>query len=100
MNITYYGHSCFGVHVAGTHLLFDPFITGNPLARDINVASVPADYILVSHGHDDHVLDAIAIAQRTNATVLSNFEVGEWLGAKGVARRHGLNHGGAVTLPF
>lgn len=100
MKVTYYGHSCFSVHVAGKHLLFDPFISGNALAKDIDVNSIPADYILLSHGHDDHVGDTIAIANRTKATVISNYEVGEWLAAKGVAHRHGMNHGGAVKLDF
>lgn len=100
MKVTYYGHSCFGVQVAGKHLLFDPFITGNALAKDIDVNSIRADYILVSHGHDDHVGDTIAIAKRTNAVVISAYEVGEWFGTKGITRRHTMNHGGAVKLDF
>jgi len=100
MKVIYYGHSCFGVHVAGKHLLFDPFITGNDLAKNIDVNAIPADYILVSHGHDDHVGDTIAIAKRTNATVISAYEVGEWFGNKGITRRHSMNHGGAVKLDF
>ena len=55
MNITYYGHSCFGVEINGKHLLFDPFISPNKLAKNINVDAVKADYILVSHGHEDHI---------------------------------------------
>ncbi|MCU0361327.1 MAG: MBL fold metallo-hydrolase, partial [Bacteroidia bacterium] len=62
MNITYYGHSCFSVEINGKHLLFDPFISPNDLAKHINIPSIPADYILVSHGHEDHVADVEAIA--------------------------------------
>ena len=100
MKVTYYGHSCFDVLVAGKHLLFDPFITGNALATKVDVNAIPADYILVSHGHDDHIFDAIAIARRTNALVVSNFEVIEWLTAKGLTRTHALNHGGGRTFDF
>lgn len=101
MKVTYYGHSCFGVQVAGKHLLFDPFISGNPLAQGVvNAAKVPADFVLVSHGHDDHMLDAVAIANRTQATVISNFEVGEWFAKQGLKKLHGMNHGGGVGLEF
>src|SRR5271170_6910660 len=85
MNFTYYGHACFAVDT-GTHtLLFDPFITGNPLAKDIDPQSIKADYILVSHGHRDHLEDAVAIANRTGATIIAAAEVAAWL-AKQSAR--------------
>lgn len=100
MKVTYYGHSCFGVFVAGKHLLFDPFVTGNPLASSVDVNRIPADYILISHGHDDHMLDAVAFAKRTGATVISNFEISEWLAAKGLQRLHALNHGGGWNFDF
>lgn len=100
MKVTYYGHSCFAVLVAGKHLLFDPFISGNPLAGSVDINRIPADYILVSHGHDDHILDAVTIAKRTGAIVVSNFEIIEWLTAKGLSRTHALNHGGARTFDF
>lgn len=100
MKVIYYGHSCFSVVVAGKHLLFDPFISGNPLARAVDVNQVPADYILISHGHDDHILDAVAIAKRTDALVITNFEIGEWLAGQGVKRLHALNHGGGYNFEF
>ena len=100
MKVKYYGHSCFAVEIAGKTLLFDPFISGNELARTVDVGSVPADYILVSHGHYDHVGDTPAIAQRTGATVISNFEVVTWLGKQGVSKTHPLNHGGAHRFDF
>jgi L-ascorbate metabolism protein UlaG (beta-lactamase superfamily) len=100
MKLTYYGHSCVGVLVHGKHLLFDPFISGNPLAKSVDAKCVPADYIFISHAHDDHMLDAIPIAQGTGAMVVSNFEIVEWLTAKGVARAHSLNHGGGRSFDF
>jgi L-ascorbate metabolism protein UlaG (beta-lactamase superfamily) len=100
MKITYYGHACFSVQVGNRHLLFDPFITPNELARKINVNAIAADYILVSHGHADHLADAAAIAKRTGATVISNFEITVWFGKQGVSKTHPLNHGGACRFDF
>ena len=100
MKVTYYGHSCFTVAVGGRTLLFDPFITGNPLAGAIDVNSLSADFILVSHGHVDHVADAVAVAQRTGATVIANYEVAHWLQQKGAPKIHPLNHGGGCQFDF
>lgn len=100
MQFTYYGHSCFAVDVNGTRLLFDPFITPNPKAAGIDVNGIEADYIFVSHGHGDHIADAVAIAQRTGALVISNYEIATWLGQQGVQKTHGMNFGGNVKLPF
>lgn len=100
MNLTYYGHACFSIEVAGKTLLFDPFITPNPLAKEIDVRKITADFILVSHGHGDHLADAIDIAQQTGATVIAPFEVGEWLEKKGVKNVQAMNHGGAATTEF
>ncbi|MDD5198255.1 MAG: metal-dependent hydrolase [Terrimicrobiaceae bacterium] len=100
MKLTYYGHSCFGVEVAGMALLLDPFISPNPLAESIDVDAVPADFILLSHGHADHVADAVRIAQRTGGTVIANFEVANWIGAQGVTKIHPMNHGGSCGFDF
>ena len=100
MKVTYYGHACFSVLVKNRTLLFDPFITGNPLAKTIDVNSVPADFILVSHGHGDHVADAVAIAKRTNALVIANFEIVNWLSRQGAPRVHPLNQGGGFAFDF
>jgi L-ascorbate metabolism protein UlaG (beta-lactamase superfamily) len=100
MKVTYYGHSCFAAQVANKALLFDPFITGNELAKAIDVDKVPADYILISHGHADHMADAAVIAKRTGATIVSNYEVTVWFGKQGLTRTHPLNHGGGWRFDF
>jgi len=99
VRITYHSHACFGIDVGGTHLLIDPFLTGNPLA-DVSAEQVAADYILVSHGHGDHVGDTVAIAQRTGAKTISNFEIQSWLLAQGVEDAHPLHIGGGFDFPF
>ena len=99
MNVTYYGHNSFLVEFGGKNLLFDPFISGNGLASDIDVNTIEADYILLSHGHQDHILDAEAIAKRCDATIISNFEIISWYEAKGV-KGHPMNHGGKHTFDF
>ena len=100
MKITYYGHACFGAEIGGKHLLFDPFITQNPLARAVDVKKIKADYILISHAHDDHLADAASLAKQTGATVISNFEIGEWLSGHGVEKTHSLNPGGSYPFSF
>lgn len=93
MELTYYGHSCFLIQAAGKKLLFDPFITGNELAKDVDINSIQADYILVSHGHGDHTGDLLAIAHNTGAMVIGAFEVMEWVQRQGYDRVHGMNFG-------
>lgn len=100
MKLTYYGHACFAVEAGGHTLLFDPFITPNPLAAKIDAGKIRADFILVSHGHGDHVADVIDIAKRTGATVIAPFEVGSWFEKKGVANVQSMNHGGAAKTSF
>lgn len=100
MNITYYGHSCFGVEVNGKHLLFDPYITPNELANNIDVSKVKADYILISHGHEDHIADAVSIARRTNATVVCAYEIATWLQKQGIDNVHPMNTGGKKMFDF
>lgn len=100
MNITYYGHSCFGVEINGRHLLFDPFISPNELAAHIDLSTIRADYILISHGHHDHIADAEALAKRTGARVICNIEICNWLNARGVINIHPMNTGGKVKLDF
>jgi L-ascorbate metabolism protein UlaG (beta-lactamase superfamily) len=100
MKVTYYGHACFGVEAANQRLLFDPFITPNPLAKDVDVKKIPADYILVSHGHQDHMADVADIALRTGATIVSNYEIVVWFGKQGLTKGHPLNHGGGHGFDF
>ncbi|MBP7826716.1 MAG: metal-dependent hydrolase [Verrucomicrobia bacterium] len=100
MKATYYGHSCFAVETAGHTLLFDPFITPNELARHLDIHKVRADFILISHGHFDHLADAVALAQQTRALVIANYEITVWLGQQGVTKTHPLNHGGGASFAF
>ena len=100
MNVTYYGHACFAAQVANKTLLFDPFITPNELAKSINVNALAVDYLLISHGHVDHIADAVALARRTGATAISNYEISVWLNNKGVAKTLPLNHGGSAQCDF
>lgn len=93
------GHACLLFESDGQNVLIDPFLTGNPTAP-VKADAVPADFILVSHGHGDHVGDAIAIAQRTGATVIANYEIAGWLQKQGVKKVHGMQHGGAFAFPF
>ncbi len=100
MNITYFGHSCFGVEVNGKHILFDPFISSNEMAKNIDEATVRADYILISHGHFDHIADAVSVAKRTGAKVVCSWEIHEWLNKKGVSNTHPMNVGGKWKFDF
>ncbi len=94
MTFTYYGHACFLVEIQSKKLLFDPFISGNELAAHIDINQIEADYILLSHGHADHIADCEAIALRTGAKVICSWEIHEWLQAKGVHNTHPMNTGG------
>jgi len=98
MEFTFYGHACFAVKAAGKTILFDPFITYNELAKGIDVNAIEADYILISHGHQDHVADAESIAKRTGAKVVASWEVAAWFNAKGVTNTHPMNTGGSWTF--
>jgi L-ascorbate metabolism protein UlaG (beta-lactamase superfamily) len=94
MKFTYYGHSCFGVEIEGIHLLFDPFISPNALAQSIDLDQIPCDYILLSHGHFDHVADVERIAKRTGAKIIASYELAVHYGNKGLAH-HPMNTGGS-----
>ena len=97
--VRWLGHACLYIESDGQRLLIDPFFTGNP-AAPIKASEAEADFILVSHGHGDHVGDAVALAKRTGATVVANYEIAEWLGKQGVAKAHGMQHGGGFKFPF
>lgn len=99
MKITYYGHSCFGIEIIGKHILVDPFISGNEKASHIDINSVKADYIFITHAHFDHVLDVETIAKRTNAVIVSNWEIAMYYGNKGF-QHHPMNYGGSWQFDF
>ncbi len=86
MKFKYFGHACFGVEVAGKNILFDPYISPNELAKDIELDSIKADYILLSHGHSDHIADCVSIAKKNNAKVIGAYEVTEWIAKQGVEK--------------
>lgn len=100
MIITYYGHSCFSLSIENTHILLDPFITGNPKASSVVVSSLNPDIILLSHGHQDHVLDVEQIQSQSNAKIISTFEVTNWFAGKGIENLLPMNHGGKASLKF
>ena len=95
MKYTYYGQSCFLLEADGKKFLFDPFITHNPLAKHIDIKTIEADYILVSHGHGDHVADLVELANLTGATVIAMVEVAEWAGKQELKNVIGMNYGKA-----
>ncbi|UWY27227.1 metal-dependent hydrolase [Flavobacterium sp. TR2] len=99
MKITYYGHASLGIEVGGKHIIVDPFITGNPQAASINLSTIKADYILLTHAHADHVLDVEAIAKNTNAVIVSNAEIASYYAKKGF-NSHPMNHGGSWKFDF
>ena len=97
MKVTYYGHSSFGIEIAGKHLLFDPFITPNPLAASIKVSEIKVDYMLLSHAHMDHIADVPFIAENNEAMVVSNFELYEHFSKQCITKIRPMNPGGAFT---
>lgn len=99
MKATYYGQSCVEIEAGGKKLLFDPFITHNPLAKHIDVTSIMPHYILVSHGHGDHVGDLISIQKQSGAKVICIAEIANWLGNQNI-QAHGMNIGGGFNFDF
>src|SRR5256885_3560748 len=99
VDVRWLGHSAFHLSGGGADVLVDPFLTGNPKAA-ATADELPADAILVSHGHGDHLGDTVAIAKRTGATVIANYEIYEWLQKQGVKNCHGMQIGGGHAFPF
>src|SRR5438105_7447345 len=93
------GHSGLLLETDGRSVLVDPFVTDNPLAP-VTADELTPEFILVSHGHGDHLGDAVPIAKRTGATVISNYEIAGWLQKQGVNKTHGMQHGGGYQFPF
>lgn len=97
--LTYHGHATWGLETRGTTILIDPFFTGNPLATRA-AGDVSANFIILTHAHGDHYGDTVAIAKRTGATLISNFEIVSYCQKQGVANAHPLHLGGGYTFPF
>lgn len=98
MRYTWYGHGTGLLEIDGTRVLVDPFFTGNPAAA-IQAEAAACDFILVTHGHGDHVSDLVAVGKRTSAQVISNFEIATWAQNQGLTA-HGQSIGGGHTFPF
>ena len=99
MKITYYGHSCFLIETKGKQLLLDPFISGNELAKNIDVNAINVDYMLVSHGHVDHVADVEKIGKNCGASLISNWEIVTYYEKKDL-KGHPMNFGGKWNFDF
>lgn len=95
MQITYYGHSTISLHVENTSYLIDPFITPNP-HTEATLDDVDPDYLLITHGHQDHVADAKPVAAQSKADVITNFEIANWLQERGIETTIPVNHGGTI----
>ena len=100
MRVSFYGHSCLEIHLEQASILFDPFIRPNKLASRINVAQIKPDYILLSHGHEDHMADLFEIQKNGDATVICIADIAYWLNAKGLNQVHAMNIGGSYTFDF
>jgi L-ascorbate metabolism protein UlaG (beta-lactamase superfamily) len=99
LKLSWFSHACFLIEADQTTILTDPFVTDNPLSP-VKADDVEADFILVSHGHGDHVGDTINIAKRTGATVVSNFEIQNWLTGQGIEKAHPLHIGGGFDFDW
>ncbi|MGB5262102.1 MAG: metal-dependent hydrolase [Lutimonas sp.] len=99
MKITYLGHASLSLEVGGKNIIVDPFISANELAKDIDLDQLKADYILLTHAHQDHILDVETIAKRTKAKIVSNYEIVTYYGNKGF-EGHPMNHGGSWQFDF
>lgn len=97
--VTWYGHAALGLETDGHKLIVDPYLSDNP-AASISPEVVDVDFILISHGHDDHVGDSVDIAKRTGAMVISNDEIAHWFERQGVEKTHGQHLGGGYKHPF
>ncbi|KAA9345980.1 metal-dependent hydrolase [Adhaeribacter soli] len=100
MELTYYGHSCFLLKTGETGILFDPFISPNPLAKHIDLKSIKAEYILLSHAHGDHLADTATLARQNNAKIVAQPEITDWYAKKDLTDSIQMNIGGTLRLPF
>lgn len=102
MKATYFGHSTVHLDLNGTRILFDPFITPNELAKDIEIGSINPHYIFLSHCHGDHVHDMAQIQQQSDAQVVAIVETGDWVQKQGVPEDKvtAMNFGGTMNGGF
>jgi len=100
MKVTFLGHACFLVECSKTKLLFDPYISPNPLAQTVDIDAIKADYILLSHGHYDHVADVERIYHNYPATIIANLEMIHWYEKRGITRSLPINPGGKRVFDF
>lgn len=100
IKIRWHGHATFSVDVDDTKLIIDPFLKGNSPVAQISADEIDVDYILLTHGHGDHVADAIPLAERCGATIIANFEICNWFNSKGIEKTHSQHIGGGFNHPF
>ncbi|MCS7166071.1 MAG: metal-dependent hydrolase [Gemmatales bacterium] len=97
---TWLGHACVLIRTERHSILIDPFLSGQPQPPPISAQQVSADFILLTHGHVDHVGDTVSIARRTGATVISNYEIISWLQNQGLSKVHPMHIGGSYRFAF
>lgn len=100
IKITFHGHATFSLDVDGTKMIVDPFLKGNNPLATVAADEIEVDYVLITHGHGDHIADAMSIAQRCDATIIANFEIAEWFNKQGHAKTHPQHIGGGFNHPF
>lgn len=100
ITITWHGHATFSLDIDGVHVVVDPFLAGNSPVAKVGPTDLPADYILQTHGHFDHILDTVALAGHTNALVIANLEIANWINAQGYEKTWGMNTGGSYSTSF
>jgi len=100
LKIKYLGHSSFWMETQGKSILFDPFIEGNKLAEDINISELMPDFMFISHGHDDHIADAVQIAEQSDCLCICSWETEQWFHSQGIKKTHGMNIGGKWAFDF